>query len=322
MEVGYDGQYGTQSWPDHGEGNHAHINWGGNVKKIKGGARFAGGAAGPKPISLKGVKTNLKGVPGALAQRAMDAQKSGMEQAINKKIGAMGGAGAIAGGLQAYNHIYKEHNSGAGDWGGETLPFNVVAAIAEAAGLPGITFAQIAKGESGLRPGATGIDPGGTKGLGMWMITTGFNDPLIAKYGGQKQMLNPIINAKAAKEIYEGQGLGAWYGDQFVTDPNAHFSGGLGGGGKKKATGGRIPWFGEGADFIADRPQLIGVGDGGHERVQVTPVGRGGKGTVHVEHLTVNASDKNVRHEVEKALLNVARKIDNAPIRDQDELMT
>jgi hypothetical protein len=38
------------------------------------------------------------------------------------------------------------------------------------------------------------------------------------------------------------------------------------------AGGGRIPWFASGADFIARRPQLIGVGDHpSGERVQVTP---------------------------------------------------
>lgn len=38
------------------------------------------------------------------------------------------------------------------------------------------------------------------------------------------------------------------------------------------ALGGRVPWFQSGADFIASRPQLIGVGDGpGSERVTVTP---------------------------------------------------
>ena len=42
------------------------------------------------------------------------------------------------------------------------------------------------------------------------------------------------------------------------------------------ARGGRVPWFANGTDFIANRPQVIGVGDRpGGERVTVTPKGAG-----------------------------------------------
>ena len=46
------------------------------------------------------------------------------------------------------------------------------------------------------------------------------------------------------------------------------------------AFGGRLPWFAAGADFIAKRPQVIGVGDApGGERVTITPQGgRAGQG--------------------------------------------
>lgn len=39
-----------------------------------------------------------------------------------------------------------------------------------------------------------------------------------------------------------------------------------------------VNWFAGGGDFIARRPQLIGVGEAGPERVQITPVGQGGAG--------------------------------------------
>lgn len=135
------------------------------------------------------------------------------------------------------NRIYAEHNSADGDWGGETLPSYVVAALAEAAGqalgigVPGRTMEQVTRGESGshernsARPGATGIDPGGTKGLGLWMITTGYNDGLIAQYGGQAAMRNPVRNAAAMAKIYASQGLGAWYGTGSVTGTNTHYEG-------------------------------------------------------------------------------------------------
>ena len=49
------------------------------------------------------------------------------------------------------------------------------------------------------------------------------------------------------------------------------------------ARGGVVPWFGRGADFIANRPTVIGVGDTPGERVTVTPKGAAGPGGVHIE---------------------------------------
>ena len=107
-----------------------------------------------------------------------------------------------------------------------TLSYREVAALAESVGLPGKTFAQIAKGESGYQVGAVGHDPGGTKGLGLWQITTKYNDDIIAKHGGAKKLLtDPVANARAAKDIYDRQGIKAWYGTKYVTSPNAHYKG-------------------------------------------------------------------------------------------------
>jgi hypothetical protein len=38
-------------------------------------------------------------------------------------------------------------------------------------------------------------------------------------------MLNPWNNARAAKVIYDRQGIGAWYGTSFLTDTNKHYTG-------------------------------------------------------------------------------------------------
>ena len=129
------------------------------------------------------------------------------------------------------NRIFPESNSAYGNWGGPTLPSYVVAALAQAAGMPGKTMEQVTRGESGAhkknsaRPGATGIDPGGTKGHGLWMITSGFNEDLAAKAGGWRKMLNPVVNAWAAAQIYRRQGLGAWYGTGSVTGDGLNYTG-------------------------------------------------------------------------------------------------
>ena len=129
------------------------------------------------------------------------------------------------------NRIYPESNSAYGNWGGPTLPSYVVAALAQAAGMPGKTMEQVTRGESGAhrknsaRPGATGIDPGGTKGHGLWMITSGYNEDLARKAGGWNKMLNPVVNAWAAAQIYRRQGLRAWYGTGSVTGDGLNYSG-------------------------------------------------------------------------------------------------
>jgi len=144
--------------------------------------------------------------------------------------GSLGGAQPLKDlpkSLQKYNHLYQEHQSP--DYSGETMPFNKIAELAEFMGTPGVTMAQVTKGESGMRPGASGVDPGGaSKGWGLWAITTGVgNDSMINQLGGGPAMLNPITNAIAMQKIYEGSGLGAWYGTGFVTSSNSHYRGAM-----------------------------------------------------------------------------------------------
>lgn len=121
------------------------------------------------------------------------------------------------------NHIYPQTSGFPG--GGYQLPGYVIARLAEHFGMPGRTMEQITRGESDRQPGAVGTDPGGTHGLGLWMITTGYNDGLIRRLGGVDAMRNPVQNAKAAASIWKSQGIGAWYGTKFVTGNNLHYSG-------------------------------------------------------------------------------------------------
>lgn len=56
-------------------------------------------------------------------------------------------------------------------------------------------------------------------------------------------------------------------------------------------TSASVAWYGAGADFLAMRPMLIGVGEAGAERVQVTPVGeRGGAERRTVNNFYLNAN--------------------------------
>lgn len=184
--VGYNGV----SAPNHGRppyGNHLHLSWANSCYGCGGGAPvpprewvMVFGSSDVAPLGGKGGK-------------AYD--------------------GPVKGNI---NHIWAEHNSAEGDWGGPRLPRYVIAALAQAAGMPGRTMEQMTRGESMGRPGSSGVDDGGTKGFGLWAITTTFNDYLARKVGGYRMFLNPVINAWAAGHIYRQNGLKAWYGDGYV----------------------------------------------------------------------------------------------------------
>lgn len=108
------------------------------------------------------------------------------------------------------------------------LAFPVAAALAEAAGkwagtgMPGVTMAQVSKGEGALKPGSRSTDDG----WGWLAITRPYGDSYgVGGFGGYEAMLNPVLNAAVAARMFGAQGLGAWYGQKFVTSSNAHYSG-------------------------------------------------------------------------------------------------
>lgn len=158
--------------------------------------------------------------------------KDDLNEFMKKMIGNTGGSGATstdtsaatgtvaAGDVQQYNQTYPRG-------GGPTLPFNAVAKIAESVGLPGITFAQIAQGESALKPGAVSNDGG----YGMWQMTPRVqSSATVQHWQSIGSYFNPVANAKMALFLLGGHytesgGKGNWYGISHVTDWNAHYTG-------------------------------------------------------------------------------------------------
>lgn len=226
------GYWGSATWGDHMD--HIHL-------AVADGTKAAIGAAAEniKRILLKGPDGPLKN----MGQGALDKVRDAANRFISSKmppITAGRSHGPVKGlpdALQKYNRVFPQ-SSGFGD--GYAMPFNAVAALAEWAGAPGVSMARTAIGESQLEPGAVGFDPGGTRGLGLWMITTGFNDALINKLGGESQMRNPILNAQAMNTIFDSQGIGAWY-SQTADSSNSHYNGPL-----LRQMGGIIPKFAKG----------------------------------------------------------------------------
>jgi hypothetical protein len=247
--------WGAQTWADHA--NHIHVAALGGA--VRGGGAAAGLAAGVQAqINVGGLGRQQPGIAGVLRQRAGDIYAQALTQHVNAALGA---AGAGGGGAPTRG----------------VMSFNSVARLAESVGLPGVTFAQIAKGESGFNPRAIGHDPGGTIGLGLWQITTKYNDDIIARFGGRNAMLNAQTNALAAKAIYDRAGIGAWYGTRYMTAPNLHYQG--------AQRGGHLSFaglFDRGGDFVTNGPTAFVAGEGPRhrrERVRITPAhARGGEG--------------------------------------------
>lgn len=114
-----------------------------------------------------------------------------------------------------------DHDFGKGSK--ETISFDDAAMLAEMAGLPGITYAQIAKGESSLQPGAVSNDGG----FGLWQMTPRVQSAdTVKKWESIGSYFNPWKNALMAKALAgSGTGVSNYFGTGFVTDPNKHYTG-------------------------------------------------------------------------------------------------
>lgn len=141
-------------------------------------------------------------------------QQGGLVQKLQKG----GGVKGIWGG----SSIDKTYATSDGISTGETLPGYVIKALAEWAGLPGVTMFQITEGESTGHPGMDISDPPG-RSRGLYAINDHYNGQF-----GATAMRNPILNTLAAKKIADeagGPNANIWHGSSHVTGWNLHFDG-------------------------------------------------------------------------------------------------
>lgn len=301
--------WGPVVWPQHL--NHIHMALAGALGAFPGGRGGGGGIHGSS-VKLKAPLSGLAGVPGGLADAAALGLASGLQRKINSRLSAAGRSNASdpgtgltfgdVGSLRNINHTYKAN-------GKTAFSPALVARIAKWAGLPGQTFAQIAHGESSYMPGAVEkMEKGGAQGFGLWQITTGVgNDSMINRLGGSKAMLNPLVNAKAARSLYDsaGHSIRPWHGTRYVTNASK---------------GARLPsfggWYGNGGSMTASHPTMIGVGDrqpvGHFEEASVTRRKVGDRGGAHPAiHVSVNMGGVvmhggGTKHEVQEMADKVA----------------
>lgn len=185
---------------------------------------FAGGGAVNKGASYFKDKlpgTDGSGWVGRFFGSIADALISGASSFItdgfdSKKFGKFTGLGAAGSYSGPLNRTFPHP-------GGPTISFDQAAWLAEKAGLPGVTYAQIAIGESGLRPGA--VSPDG--GYGLWQMTPRVQSArTIAKWNAIGSYFNPWSNALMAKVLAgSGTGTSNYYGTGAVTDWNKHYRG-------------------------------------------------------------------------------------------------
>lgn len=107
------------------------------------------------------------------------------------------------------------------------LSYAAVKKLAQAFGLPGDAFAQIAKGESGLYADVQQRDPGDSMvGYGLLQMTPNAWGKGSAAYqkmqqlGGIEAMKDPVKNMEMARFLYSAAGnkLTPWYGTRFLTN--------------------------------------------------------------------------------------------------------
>lgn len=282
--------------PNHFDHLHVAMSGHGAPTGIMGGGGGAADAAVEHMKSLKGPKSKLRGVPGAMSDKLSKKMASALTRKVNKRIDAMGGA-----------------TGGDGGGGGGVVP-GIMGIARRAAKIAGVPFdANIVRvllqkeSGGGQNLGAHNyggiLDPAGP----FQVISSTFNSYAAKGHGNR---MNPFDNALAAFRYIKSR---------YHTLQNlAATTGLMGSGYHGYAKGGRIPfggWYSAGGSFTANRPTLIGVGEGGgRERVTVKPEsaaggrGTGGSITVHIGTL-VNNQEGDVARILKRELAKVAAEL-------------
>jgi len=273
--------------------DHVHV----GDRTPGGGALGAAAALGAgllaQAINLRAPRSRQRGVPGALANRAMGGMTVGLERAVNDRLAVMGGG--LGGGLSGF--------SGGGSAGANrALGQRMVTAAFGAGQWP--AFDQLIQRESAWNHLARN-PTSGAYGLGQSLPAGKMAS------AGPDWQTNPATQLRWTLDYIRGRyrtpsAALAWH--------NSH---------NWYARGGRLPafdgWFARGGQGVYSSPTLIGVGDrqptGGRERVQVTRERPGTQtrrndgvvlnlGGVHV-HVT-GGSTRDIERAAERAAAIVA----------------
>ena len=207
------------------------------------------------PVSLKAPGTGVGGVPGAIGNQAARILAFGLQQAVNKKVGATSSTGGGTPGGRLVTA--SDFTAGPQTASGHTY-------------IPG--FAELSNPPSSLNFSALGGLPMGE------LINVTYNGKTITipkiDVGAGGNAISPAT-VRAIDLSMEAANMLNFSGLANVTWNDT---------GRKAAgfaRGGRMAWGGwhaQGADFITNGPTVFGAGEQHRERVTITPMGRHGRG--------------------------------------------
>lgn len=314
------------------EVNHVELLAAGAKALGGGGAGLGAIGAGPQSIHLKGRKSGLGGAPGALADSAMSAFKTGLEGKVNAHLGAGSGGKLPAAAGGSRSAVERQI--------AQTL-FQHGANKIGAAGIIGNAWR-----ESKMDPSAEG-----TGGGGLWGFTSGaislanlkaaggsnwanpaFQTQFMLAHGGQglisKLNASPSAQAAAALFMNDWERPGIPAQSEREAGAEVAFRQGY-------SHGGRLPnfagWFGSGGTITASRPTLLGIGDGpGTEVAKVVPAGGGGRagaaGAINIGEMVIHNHrpgdvKRQIKQEVSSAFEELADELDRAPDVDDSEVL-
>jgi TP901 family phage tail tape measure protein len=228
----------AEQWANHLD--HIHLAVGGEVGRL----------AGQMATKIRNVMiSGPEGVLLSMGQQVVDISTAAANQYLAKNMPTSSfdaPAGFYKGPL---DRVFPAHDLSNAAGHAQLTPRQVTG-LQRKAGLPAI-FKDVAWRESHNYPGILGHDPGGTTGIGLHQITTGFNDDVINRFGGQAQMRNPWLNSQAAKVILNRQPT-AWGSSGFDSISSAVVSAAM--------RGGLLPGFSGGGILGAIHPALLGIG--------------------------------------------------------------
>lgn len=293
--------WGATTWAGHA--NHIHLAIAGALAALGGGGPSGGAGGG---LGLAGMTQSItlprtqggKGAASGLYAAAVNAIASGLENKVNTTLGAAGGGvssatGGLSGGTAGANQTLGRQMMLAAGFGADQWP--ALKALWTRESGWDANAVNKSSGAAGI-PQALGHGNVFALGDARAQIAWGLNY-IKGRYG--------TPSAAWAHENSAG-----WY-----------------------AEGGRIPWFGEGGSFRANRPMVIGVGDK-DEDVHVVPrrggqsqpVGGGGHtisiGAIHINNHRSGDIREQVKAELDQAFKDYAEQLDSTPLYDDRELMT
>ncbi len=200
------------------------------------------GAGGPMSALMGSVSPDLGKFPNTVMGQAVGALAERAKAAVDARLGQTGG---------------DPSSMGVPTGSGASAFSSMISAAAAAYGAKADGLMRVAQHESGFNPTVSNDwDSNAQAGIpskGLFQ----FIEPTYNSMSAQAIAANPSAWSGVANSWMNPQAQALTAAWAFANGQGSHWA--------------TANWYGNGGDFIAKKPQLIGVGDGGQERVTITP---------------------------------------------------